>query len=137
MAKRSFLYNPIKIEVNSIHEDNADMFISNIPSIEGLVFKRFFIIDTDRNTVRGKHAHKKCWQLLFNIEGEIDLKYINQEKSGELILRKGGEGFLFPPMNWLEINMHAHSRLLVLASDLYEESDYIRDFKDFENRIFG
>ena len=131
------MLNPVKIEVNSIHEDNADMFISNLPSIEGLVFKRFFIISTDRKTIRGKHAHKKCWQLLFNIDGDINLKYINHEKTGEFILRKGGEGYLFPPLNWLEINMQENSRLLVLASDLYEESDYIRDFENFENGNFG
>ena len=136
MVKRSFLLNPIKIEVNSIHEDKADMFISNLPSIQGLVFKRFFIIETDRNTIRGKHAHKKCWQLLFNIDGDINLKYLNHEKTGEFALRKGGEGYLFPPLNWLEIKMKANSKLLVLASDLYEENDYIRNFEDFENRIY-
>ncbi len=129
------MVDPIEVNVNAFIDDQAEMLVLNFPQLESLVFKRLFVISALQGTTRGKHAHKNCWQLLINLEGLITLKYFNKFSKSQTELKKNGYGLLFPPLNWLEIGMENNSKLLVLATDYFDESDYIRDIETFYSEL--
>jgi hypothetical protein len=91
--------------------------------------KRIFLInEVPAEGVRGRHAHKQCIQFLICINGGCDIWIDVGSKKSNLRLADGSEGLLVPPLTWLEIsNFSPGAALLVIASDNYEEDDYIYD----------
>ena len=95
--------------------------------------RTFFIFDTTPGTIRGKHAHHKTRQLLICVSGActIECEMPNGVKL-EYRLDWPDKGLLVEGMVWH--NMKEFSKdsvLLVLASEHYAESDYVRDYVEF------
>lgn len=92
----------------------------------------FYIFNVPEGENRGGHAHKECKQFLICLGGECTVKVRNGAESYEIQLDSPLFGLSLPPMTWsTQFNFTYNSTLLVLASDTYLESDYIRDFNDF------
>jgi dTDP-4-dehydrorhamnose 3,5-epimerase-like enzyme len=92
----------------------------------------YYIFDTKSNIKRGKHAHKKLQQVLVCVCGSCKIKLDNGEEKTEIKLDKPENGLLVDKMIWRE--MYDFSKdcvLLVLASEYYDEADYIRDYAKF------
>ncbi|TDB60650.1 sugar 3,4-ketoisomerase [Photorhabdus khanii] len=92
----------------------------------------YYIFGTKSDVARGFHAHKKLKQIAICISGNCRFILDNGKKREEIILDTSHIGILIDPMAWHE--MHDFSEdciLMVLADDIYDESDYIRDYKDF------
>lgn len=92
----------------------------------------YYIFDTQTDVPRGFHAHKALHQVAFCIKGKCKMLMDNGTEKQEVWLEQANQGLLIPPMVWHE--MHDFSEdcvLLVLASEHYDESDYIRDYDDF------
>ena len=94
----------------------------------------YYIFDTTPGTVRGKHAHKALRQLLICVSGActIECEMPDGTKS-EHRLDWPDRGLLIEGLVWR--NMKEFSKdavLLVLASERYDESDYIRDYDEFK-----
>lgn len=95
----------------------------------------YYIFDTTPGTVRGKHAHKVLKQLLICVSGActIECEMPDGTKS-EHRLDWPDRGLLIEGLVWR--NMKEFSKdavLLVLASELYDESDYIRSYDEFRH----
>lgn len=93
----------------------------------------YYIYDTTPGTIRGKHAHKVLKQVLICLSGTctIECEMPNGSKS-EHRLDWPDRGLLIDGLVWR--NMKDFSKgavLVVLASEHYDESDYIRDYKVF------
>lgn len=93
----------------------------------------YYIFDTTPNTVRGKHAHKELRQVMICVSGActIECEMPDGTKS-EHRLDWPDKGLLIEGLVWR--NMKDFSKgavLLVLASEHYDESDYIRDYDMF------
>lgn len=85
---------------------------------------------------RGFHAHKKLKQFAICLTGSCRFVMDDGKKREEFILSDSNTGILIDTLIWHE--MHDFSSdcvLLVLASDFYDESDYIREYSDFKKRI--
>ena len=94
----------------------------------------YYIFDTTPGTVRGKHAHKALKQLLICVSGActIECEMPDGTKS-EHRLDWPNRGLLIEGLVWR--NMKDFSKdavLLVLASEHYDEADYIRDYNQFK-----
>jgi len=88
--------------------------------------------DTLSDVVRGKHAHKKLQQILFCIHGSCKLRLDDGLSKEEIDLNNPNEGILITNNMWREMyDFSSDAVLLVLASELYDESDYIRDYDEF------
>jgi len=96
-------------------------------------FKRvYYTYGVKEEVVRGHHAHKALEQLLICVYGAIEIMCDNGEKKEYAMLDDPAKGLYVGPgiwhtMKWLKDD----SVLLVLASEYYDESDYIRDYDEF------
>lgn len=96
----------------------------------------YYMYDTDINVTRGYHAHKKLEQILICIHGSCKIKLDNGYESKEVPLEKPYEGLYVSSAMWREMyDFSPDAVLLVLASELYDEADYIRDYNEFLNYI--
>jgi dTDP-4-dehydrorhamnose 3,5-epimerase-like enzyme len=83
-------------------------------------------------TPRGFHAHYRLEQFAICLSGSCEIIFDNGKSKERKLMDSASEGVLIPPMVWHE--MHNFSKdciFLVLASDIYDEADYIRDYQDF------
>ncbi|RRO13334.1 sugar 3,4-ketoisomerase [Flavobacteriaceae bacterium 14752] len=95
---------------------------------------------TPNQVTRGHHAHKALKQCIFAVSGQIEFELINMDGvKYKFLLDSPDRGLYIPPMHWRTIKFSHSAVLLCLASDLYNESDYIRDYNKFlkfkENEI--
>ena len=92
----------------------------------------FYLYDIPGGKDRGAHAHLECHQFLIAGSGSFDV-LLNDGKSKKLVtLNQPDKGLHIPPGIWAsEVNFSSGSICLVLASHKYDESDYIRDYKEF------
>jgi dTDP-4-dehydrorhamnose 3,5-epimerase-like enzyme len=89
---------------------------------------------TPNQVTRGHHAHKALQQCIFAVSGKIEFELINP--NGEklnFILDSPEKGLYIPKMYWRTIKFSHNAVLLCLASEIYVEDDYIRDFDEFIN----
>jgi len=96
--------------------------------------KRIYYINQLDNpkAVRGKHAHKKLEQVIFCVNGSFAIDLDDGKEKTSILLDATSAGVRLPSHMWH--TMHGFSKncaLLVLASDYFDESDYIRDYDEF------
>lgn len=97
--------------------------------------RAFWVCDVPIGETRGFHAHRTGQQLLFCLAGEISATFDDGFKSETLSLRPNGQGVWMKIHVWSEqLFLKPDSILLVLASNEFDESDYIRDRGEF-NRL--
>lgn len=116
------------------HGDDRGMLVAleegkDIP----FVIKRvYYIYDTLTEVRRGFHAHKNLKQILVCVKGSCKLHLDNGYETAEVVLDKPYEGIYIENNIWREMyDFSKDAVLLVLASELYNESDYIRNYQDF------
>lgn len=92
----------------------------------------YYMYDTVSDVVRGLHAHKNLEQILVCIHGSCKIKLDNGREKKEVALEKPYEGLYVANNMWREMyDFSPDAVLLVLASEVYDESDYIRDYNEF------
>lgn len=93
----------------------------------------YYLYDVPSDAYRGGHAHKNLSQLLIALSGSFEVHLKNGKENVTVVLNKPNKGLLIEPGIWREIdNFSSGSVCLVLASDVFKESDYIRDYDDFK-----
>lgn len=96
----------------------------------------YYIFDTKENVRRGLHAHKILEQILICVSGSCKVLLDNGKETVEVILNSPTEGLYISSSIWREMyDFSEDAVLLVLASELYTESDYIRNYNEFLNYI--
>lgn len=95
--------------------------------------KRYFLIfNVSSEEIRGEHAHRTLQQLLVCVHGRCHLVADDGEKRQEFILDSPTKGVYLPPMVWAaQYKYSPDAVLLVLASDVYDPEDYIREYSEF------
>ncbi|QJI28189.1 WxcM-like domain-containing protein [Pseudomonas sp. ADAK18] len=93
----------------------------------------YYLTETRKDVARGFHAHKELMQVAVCISGRCLMKLDDGTNQEEVWLDSPVKAILIRKMIWRE--MHQFSPdcvLLVLASELYNEQDYIRNYSDFK-----
>lgn len=95
--------------------------------------KRYFLVfGVPSRHVRGEHAHRKLHQFLVCVHGNCNVLVDDGLNRQEFGLDTPGIGLHISPMVWaVEYKYSSDAVLLVLASDFYDASDYIRDYSEF------
>lgn len=128
--------NPKIINLKLIHSNDGNLTVASVNKQIPFFPKRIFFIYgiKNENIVRGRHAHKKCHQFLIASSGSILINYENNGIKNTVLLDKPDKGLYLPPLTWSEQTAYTFNSILtVLASEDYDELDYIRDYKDFIN----
>ncbi|MGE4513001.1 MAG: FdtA/QdtA family cupin domain-containing protein [Chryseobacterium sp.] len=106
----------------------------NMKNIPFEIKRVYWTYYTPQDVVRGGHAHKRLEQLIFAVSGRIEFNTINLDGMEEtFILDSPSKGLYLPRLIWRDIKFSHSAVLLCLASELYDESDYFRDYQDFKN----
>jgi dTDP-4-dehydrorhamnose 3,5-epimerase-like enzyme len=92
----------------------------------------YYIYETAKNVRRGYHAHKSLQQILFCVHGACTIHLDDGKECAEVRLDKPYEGLYISNRMWREMyDFTEDAVLMVLASELYDEADYIRDYQEF------
>lgn len=122
-----------------IHGDERGSLIAieNDKNIPFEVKRVYYIFDTKENVRRGFHAHKNLKQVLICVKGSCKIHLDNGKgETSEVILDKPDQGLLIQSNLWREMyDFSSDAVLLVLASEYYIESDYIRDYEAFRQYV--
>ncbi|MBG6186044.1 sugar 3,4-ketoisomerase [Flavobacterium sp. CAN_S2] len=96
-------------------------------------FKRvYYLFDVPSSAYRGGHSHIVQQELLIALSGSFEVVVQDGLVKKSFILNKPNMGLLIPTGIWRELqNFSSGAVCLVLASDVFEEADYIRDFDAF------
>lgn len=97
--------------------------------------KRYFVVfDVPGMEVRGEHAHRQARQFLVCLKGSCSVVVDDGKNRDEITLNEPDIGIYLPPMIWgIQYKFTPDAILLVLASDVYDANDYIRDYAQYLN----
>lgn len=101
----------------------------NIPFEIKRVYWTYF---TPNDVQRGGHAHKKLEQVIFAVSGtiEFNVENVNGAKQ-KFVLDNPCKGLYIPKMMWRDIKFSHSAVLLCIASEIFDEKDYIRDYNEY------
>ena len=96
----------------------------------------YYIFGTKENVRRGFHAHKNLRQVAICVAGSCKFLLDDGEEKKIVLLDKNDQGLLIEGLIWREMfDFSPDCVLIVLADDYYDESDYIRNYEDFQRII--
>lgn len=125
------------IELPDLGDERGALVVAESNKSIPFNIKRFYYIyKTKPDLPRGFHAHKELVQVAFCLTGSCKMLMDNGNDKQKVIIKQPNIGLLIPPMVWHE--MHDFSKdciLLVLASEYYNEDDYVRDYDEFIKHI--
>lgn len=135
ICKRMPLINWISFPVMGDERGSLVALESNI-SVPFTIKRVYYIFGTKNGVSRGFHAHKNLKQIAVCVTGKCRFVLDNGQNKQEVWLDSSTKGLFIDDMVWRE--MHDFSEdcvLLVLASEYYDESDYIRVYDDFLKQV--
>lgn len=92
----------------------------------------FYLYDIPGGESRGAHAHKTCHQFLIAASGAFEVALDDGKNKRTITLNRPFYGLHIPPGIWAsEQGFSSGAICLVLTSDVYEATDYIRDYNEF------
>ena len=122
------------IELDSHIDPNGQLTVCDPLKLLGMEMKRiYFLHKLSEGARRGGHAHLELHQLIVAISGSFELHLTRGGQTKSLSVDKPNVAFYVPPLTWRELdNFSADAICLVIASEHFLESDYIRDRSVFE-----
>lgn len=131
--------NPKKLNINTVnHADLGSLSVVDFKSVLPFDIKRcFYVYDIKKGTIRGEHAHYELKQFIWCVKGKLKISAISiEKKSYEFILDKPNQGIYIPNLTWAnQLTLSDECIYIIAASDYYKESDYIRNWGDFQKVI--
>ncbi len=98
----------------------------------------YYLYDVPAGAERGGHAHKQLQQLIVAMSGSFDIHLDDGNNSKTVTLNRPFQGLYVCPMIWREIdNFSSGAMCMVLASLHYDENDYFRDYRLFQDAVCG
>ena len=96
----------------------------------------YYLYDVPSGATRGGHAHKNLCELIIALSGSFDVLLNDGVEKKVFFLNRPHYGLYIPPGLWREIeNFSSNSVALALASNIYNEDDYIRNYDVFKKMV--
>lgn len=130
---RTTVYDCSVIELPRIGDRNGSITaINNLVEIPFEANRVFYLYDIPGGESRGAHAHKECHQFLIAATGSFDVELFDGKIRRTISLNRPNIGLHIPPGIWAsEVNFSSSSICLVLASESFDETDYIRNLNAY------
>lgn len=92
----------------------------------------YYLYDIPQNSNRGAHAHKNLYQLILAAAGSFTIELDDGNKKKQFNLSRPSQGLIIVPSIWRNLtDFSSNAIALVLASEYYMETDYIRNYNEF------
>ncbi|MES2411981.1 MAG: FdtA/QdtA family cupin domain-containing protein [Bacteroidota bacterium] len=127
------IHDSVTIDIIKIHDTRGNLSVVEGNTIPFEMKRVYYLYDVPSGATRGGHSHKNQQELLVALSGSFDVILNDGNEQKTVTLNKPNVGLLIVNGIWRELqNFSSGSVCLVLASDIFEEEDYIRDFGDFQ-----
>lgn len=121
------------LDFKPLGDDRGQLFsIEANKSISFNIKRVYYMFNMKSDVPRGFHAHKELQQVAICIKGSCKILIDDGTNKEEIVIDKPNTGIIIDKLIWHE--MHDFSEdciLMVIASDVYDESDYLRNYDDF------
>lgn len=119
----------------AVHHDPLKGNLSVIQHQKDIPFdirRVYYLYDVPAGESRGAHAHKELWQLMIAASGAFRVTLDDGKEKRSFYLNRPYQGLLVKPGIWRDLDEFSSGACcFVLASEDYDEADYIRDYKEF------
>ena len=121
------------IDLGKIENDRGNLTVVQARETVPFDIKRvFYLYDIPDGEARGAHAHKECHQFLVAASGSFEVVLDDGHETRTVYLNRPFKGLHIPPGIWAaEQEFSSGAVCLVLASEPYDEADYIRSYEDY------
>jgi len=121
------------VKLPLIEDERGSLVFAEVEQLLPFTPQRFFVIHSvPSSQVRGEHAHKELHEFVVALKGSVKISIQNGDGGRDFHLKDPTMGLHIPPMTWRVLSEYsADAILLVLASDVYDPEDYVRDFDEF------
>ena len=132
--KNTTVYDCSIVELSQHHSDRKGNIsvVENGRTVPFDVKRTYYLYDIPGGEERGAHAHKELHQLIIAVSGSFDVTLNDGNVKRTFMLNRPYQGLYVVPGMWRELNNFSSGAVcLVLASEVYDEQDYIRDYEEF------
>lgn len=120
------------LEIPKIRDERGNLAVIEKDTVPFIIERVYYLFDIPSDAYRGGHAHKEQQELLIAVSGSFDVLLDDGKEKMKVTLNKPDKGLLIPNGIWRELeNFSSGGVCLVLASDVFDEEDYLRDYKEF------
>jgi dTDP-4-dehydrorhamnose 3,5-epimerase-like enzyme len=120
------------IEIPKIHDTRGNLSVIEGNVIPFQMKRVYYLYDVPSGAERGGHSHKEQQEFLIALSGSFTVVLNDGKEEKSITLNKPNQGLLIPNGIWRELeNFSSGSVCLVIASEVFEEEDYIRDYNTF------
>ncbi len=133
MAKYN-VYDCSMIELSKHHSDRKGNLtvVNNRDSIPFDVKRVYYLYDIPGGESRGSHAHRELEQLIVAASGSFRVTLDDGNVKRSFILNRPYQGLYIKPGIWRDLDDFSSGAVcMVLASEVYQKDDYIRDYEEF------
>jgi len=122
------------IDLPKIRDPRGNLsFVENGRPIPFVIRRAYWIYDVPGGEVRGGHAYKELQEFFIALSGSFDVVLNDGQSTRNVTLNRSYFGLYVPSMIWRRLeNFSTNAVCLILASMPYNEDDYLRDFKIFQ-----
>lgn len=121
------------IEIPKIQDRRGNLSVIEGEIIPFISKRVYYLYDVPSGSKRGGHSHKEQQEFLIALSGSFDVVLKDGNSKKIVTLNKPNYGLLIVDGIWRELeNFSSGAVCLVMASDLFDEDDYIRDYKDYK-----
>lgn len=134
MAANNTVYDCTVIDLDRHHSDRKGdiSVVENSTTVPFDVRRIYYLYDVPGGVDRGSHAHRTLSQLIIAVSGSFAVTLDDGNVKRTFFLNRPYQGLYVPPGIWRDLrDFSSGSVCLVLASDLYIEEDYIREYDEF------
>lgn len=132
--KKSKIYECNIIELDRHHSDRRGNLtvVENGDTLPFDVKRVYYLYDVPGGESRGGHAHRQQYQFIVAVSGSFSVTLDDGKVKRTFLLNHPYQGLLIVPGIWDSLDDFSSGAVcMVLASDVFEEADYIRDYSDF------
>ena len=121
------------IDIPKIEDRRGNLSVIEKEVIPFDIKRVYYLYDVPSDAYRGGHAHKEQYEFLIALSGSFEVVLDDGFEKQKVMLNKPNKGLFIPTMIWRELeNFSSGAVCLVLASDVFDEADYIRDYEQFK-----
>lgn len=136
--QRTFIKDVITTQLISKEDPFGKLVVAESGTNLSIDIKRIFFVYGSKDVKRGHHAHKELTQILIVVNGACDVMCDDGIERKTFRLDTPESALVIPPGIWAEQQyLESDTVLTVLCDKTYQESDYIRDYKQFTDYRSG